>query len=368
MARLVLHIGTKKTGTTLIQNFLLQNRERLRAASWSYPDFLASRTHGALAFPFQRELTQGHQRHGMATPEDVDVKIEELGRNLERDVQTGSTWIVSSEHFSSRLQTTEEVQKAVTFLRRFFDHIDVVVAFRRQEFVLPSVYSQRLKEGFAASWTWDFCQRELPTLDYSAMYDRWTSANGVDRVRAIPYLEANKRDDTYLLRSFGDVTGIPIDDSWSGLNAVAKNRSLSAEGIAFLQIVNGYVPRTNPDGSSNLVMRQEMVERVAELTSGPPFRIDRNLLEQISTSCEESNRELIAKMPLNPQWKEWINQDTGRLATRGRVPDIDPQRAVELMVELAVPNGPASWGRVAAKPPRLREVMAERVRNRWARP
>ena len=43
MARLVLHIGTKKTGSTLIQALLAQNRDRLSSNGWSYPDFLQKR-------------------------------------------------------------------------------------------------------------------------------------------------------------------------------------------------------------------------------------------------------------------------------------------------------------------------------------
>ncbi|MEL4896014.1 hypothetical protein [Crocosphaera sp. Alani8] len=46
--RAFLHIGTEKTGTTTIQNFLVKNREKLLSRSYLYPSFSGRSNHSSL--------------------------------------------------------------------------------------------------------------------------------------------------------------------------------------------------------------------------------------------------------------------------------------------------------------------------------
>ncbi len=367
MAQLVLHIGTKKTGTTLLQNSLAKNLEKLQAAGWSYPDFLEHRNHSVLALPFQRNITDLHHRYEIASPEQIKAKLAMISKNFNKQVKPDSTWIITSEYFSSRLQSDEEVEDVITFLRRFFDRIDVVVAFRRQEFVFPSVYSQRTKEDWPATWSWEFCEKHLPTLEYPSMFDRWNSAAGVDSVSTIAYLEEHKRDGMWLLKQFGAATGIPMNESWTIPDDSAANRSLSAEGIAFLNLVNPYVPRKKSDGSSNMFLRRALIKRVAELTPGASFKPGVEVIDRITENYYASNRELVSRLPANDMWAQWLDQDARTMETQGEVPALDAGRAIELMVAMAEPNGPISWGRVDAKPPRMQEFLSERLRKRFSK-
>ncbi len=367
MARLVLHIGTKKTGSTLIQNSLLKNHERLTAAGWSYPDFTRDRNHAEFALCFQEQRTYVHRKYELDSPELIAAKLSELDKHLTKRVTPGSKWIMSSEFFSTRLLTNAQVAKCVEFLRRHFDEIEVVAVVRRQEYVLPSVYSQYVKAGSDVDWSWEFCEKQRPFFDCAAILERWSGAVGRAGVHVFPFLEDKKRDAHWLMDKFGSITGIPIDSSWEMPGDDGANRSLSAEGIAFLQHTNRYIPRWNPDGSSNLVTRGRAVARISGLTSGPAYMPSSDTLTRIRESYRESNDRLVASLPDRDGWEQWLAQDPVGTSKQVDVPVLEPSRLVELMVEMSEPAGPISWGRVGARPARMHQLASERLRLRTSR-
>lgn len=229
MARLVLHIGTKKTGSTLIQALLAQNRDRLSSTGWSYPDFLQKRNHAEFALIFQPRITETHRHYGLTSAAKITARRRELDGQLSKLVTSRSKWIITSEYFSSRLITDVQVAEAVGFLRNHFDEIEVVVALRRQEFVLPSVFSQKVKTGFPSVWSKEFCEKQRSAIDCERLVDRWARVVGRDSISAIPYLEAKKADPGWLIGMFAEASGIPIDESWTTPPRSDANRSLSAE-------------------------------------------------------------------------------------------------------------------------------------------
>ncbi|MFA7265512.1 MAG: hypothetical protein WC054_04285 [Candidatus Nanopelagicales bacterium] len=372
MARLVLHIGTKKTGSTLIQALLAQNRDRLSSTGWSYPDFLQRRNHSEFALMFQPRITETHQHIGLDSAEAIADRRREIDRQLKKLVTKQSNWIISSEYLSSRLINDERVADAVDFLRNHFDHIDVVVALRRQEFVLPSVFSQKVKLGAQITWSQSFCDRHRKSIDCEEIVARWARVVGRESISAIPYLEEKKREPRWLIDQFANASGIPIDESWTIPARSDANRSLSAEGVAYLRLFDPYLPRWLPDGTSNLRLRRQAVKRLAELTPGPPFTPSQAELARIEDTYWDSNVALVESMPPTADWAAWLAQSARDEKTPLAVPEIEVSRAVELMVAMSQPAGPLAWGYPGAKPPtpkptglrgRLRARRGEVVAN-----
>ncbi len=343
MARLVLHIGTKKAGSTLIQAFLKQNRKRLPELGWSYPSFTMNRNHAEFALPFEQPANDTHHLYKIGTPELAEAKLHELAEALRAQVTPESQWVISSEYLSTRLRTDEQVEAAVGFLRQFFDQIEVVVVMRRQEFVLPSVYSQYVKDGFISEWSWEFCERERPIIDCELIMQRWGRVVGRDSITAIPFIEENKRDPRWLLEQFAAAAGIPIDSTWRTPSSEHANSSLSAEGIAYLRLFDPYIPRWRPDGSSNIAIRRIAVQRLLELTPGPSFKPDQESLAQIEAAYRDSNAELVASMPETQDWEKWLAQSALTARANPVEPELDPNRIVELMVRMTEPDGLNWW-------------------------
>ena len=357
LSELVLHIGTKKTGTTFIQRYLNANSAKLQKQGWQYPAFVDNANHLRYAVPFQKTITKEHRQRGIVDDASRAEFIEAIDAELAAHVKPDHRWIMSSEHFSSRLQTREEVEQAVGLLRRHFDQITVVVMFRRQEFMFPSIYSQTIKDGGSAAWSWEFCEARLSELDYAAMLARWTDAVGAANIRAKPYLEARKGGDEFL-RDFGALTGISFGVDWVKPRDLAANQSLNAEGIAFMRVVNPYIPFLRADDSPNYGLRQAAITEVMKLTTGPGFRPGPEVIDKITDSYAATNADFVQSLGSTEQWREWLDQPIHSGRPPVDVPDISAERVAALMVQLAEPNGPVAWGRPAGRPLRLQEMAA----------
>ncbi|MBP7972409.1 MAG: hypothetical protein WBB44_05850 [Candidatus Nanopelagicales bacterium] len=371
MAKLVLHIGTRKTGTTFLQSYLHENVAQLKKQGWSYPEFVEERNHLEFALLFHDKVSGIHRMRGMPDRAAINRNAQKWADQLRKHVRPNSRWIITSEMFSTRLQTVGEVQNAVTFLRQFFDDITVVLFVRRQEFMFPSVYSQSVKNGFSPTWSWGFCKKRLSKLDYQTMYERWNGANGVDEMVVVPFLESDKANADRLPEQFSEATGIKFGQDWVMPPEFHSNQSLSAEGIAFLRVVNPYIPLMRADNTSNRYQRELVIERLMELTPGPSIRPDAEIQARIIDHYKPSNQALVDALQggrsASQAWDEWL-QPPAEAPRPVDVPDISPSRVAELMVALSEPHGPVAWGRVDSKPLLVgqfaRELVTERLLKR----
>ena len=111
----ILHIGTEKTGTTLIQNWLYENSDALSvqgvglSRTAAYPNnrkLVAFFQTGYDDYMHENMVFDGHHReaffHGFE--ESFLDEMSELARDHH-------TVVFSSENFNSRLQTVEQIER-----------------------------------------------------------------------------------------------------------------------------------------------------------------------------------------------------------------------------------------------------------------
>jgi len=110
-----LHIGTEKTGTTTIQNFLSKNRPGLEQQGILYPQSPGNQNHTALAV---YALSEGKQNglslsSGISNAEQVPPFRERLSLALDEEIAASDASIIifSNEHLSSRLWTDIEIER-----------------------------------------------------------------------------------------------------------------------------------------------------------------------------------------------------------------------------------------------------------------
>ncbi|MFT6563824.1 MAG: hypothetical protein ACJAY5_000564 [Actinomycetes bacterium] len=363
MATLFLHIGTHKTGSTYLQNYLRTNVAGLREEGWSYPDFIRSANHLSLPFIFEGTITPLYHVVGMGDAEAIEARKQLWVEGLSANVTPTSRWIITSEFFSQRLNRPDQVQPLIDFLRQYFDEIVIVGYARRQEYVLPSIYSQDAKAGRQPQWSWEFCRKRLATNDHNAMFDVWSNAVGVDEVRILPFLEANKSDTRALLDQFSEVTGIVFPPHGEEPSRRKSNRSLSVEGIAFVSAINPHLPLVKEDGTTNRPFRGRVMERVTKLTPGPSFNPADDVIEMVHDHYQVSNQAFVDKLPPSPLWDEWLAQPIHNDKPQALVPTLTAERTVELMIALSQPKGIVAWGRPDKRP----VVSGERTKDKIAR-
>jgi hypothetical protein len=154
---LILHIGTEKTGTTSIQQFLKKNRDKLYQ--------------NRVYVPLSPMVNNGNHRWIPAIANDVDfVDGFILGQQFksEEDKKEKISWhksqflsecqdaakrcdtlVLTSEHFQSRLRKEEEITRLRDFLGEVFDEVRIIIYLRDPLKTAISLLSTAIKSGGA---------------------------------------------------------------------------------------------------------------------------------------------------------------------------------------------------------------------------
>ena len=258
----VLHIGTKKTGTTYLQNLLINNQQVLADAGWTYPDFLDRRNHLTIALPFAANKdTEIHRAQELTTEEANAALVAEFDKQFTALVKPGDKWVFSSEFFASRLKTQAEVGACVGFLRKYFDEVKVVVYYRRPEFMVPSTYSQSVKEGLSRDLDMGYVERHRNDYAHLELLTRWQDVVGAANVTARPYLERFRSDSRAMVDDFCAAVGIEPKTDWVEPTESASNHSLGTEGLQVLRTINFYFPRPGTTYTRPIVRQRAAVAR-----------------------------------------------------------------------------------------------------------
>ncbi|MTE01759.1 hypothetical protein GIY56_15825 [Paracoccus sp. YIM 132242] len=143
MSKLILHVGTHKTGTTTIQDTFALNRR-----------FLAEK---GVIFP---QIGKANGQHGLvmdwiSLPEfyHLDTSAEEAWTRLARDHgKSDRTVLISTEELSRGNPKMRVDLRRLRDLVSGFDDIKVVCCLRNQVSFLQSIYLQVIKSGAHVSW------------------------------------------------------------------------------------------------------------------------------------------------------------------------------------------------------------------------
>ena len=180
-----LHIGTEKTGSTSIRNYLALNRAALLSQGYLYPRTPGPTNHYALtAFALDDARIEGTRRTlGIGDQESVARFRAGFMDSLERETATSgaSTVIFSNELLSSRLRSPAELARIKALCDGIARETKIVVYLRNQADFLVSRYTNIVWEG----GTKEFRFRGPPALaDYSRLLDRWAQAFGRENIVA----------------------------------------------------------------------------------------------------------------------------------------------------------------------------------------
>lgn len=223
MTRLILHIGSQKTGTTSLQQFLQLNRKILNKNGMDYPHFSQGGCTNGL--PWVRHLN------------GVDVNSSDF-RELKESIEKYDTVILSAEQLWSEGRIYDprpEEWKNVPYFeqcKQFFsqlgiDVFDIVVYLRRQDQYISSSWKQWVKVGFLTCMKEDVF--EIPfykmTCDYNQRIEGLEKIFGKDNIHIRLYgQEAFVGGNIY--KDFCSCIGLSWDDEFELLGGYA-NRSLT---------------------------------------------------------------------------------------------------------------------------------------------
>ena len=242
MTKLYLHIGTEKTGTTYIQKFLKQNREKLFSRGYFVPNFMGGMcSHYWLPILVyeknkQDDLTNIVKIYTKDDPESIiKLKIDELKKAVQ--INKDKDWIISSEHLHARLNKME-IRRLKSLLQPLFNEIKIIVYLRDPLESTISLWSTAVKVGWpikkipSPGNTWDYICNHKRTIQL------WEE-NFKEKITPKLYCKRSFYKGN-LIEDFLAQIGIKLDTSFEIPENV--NQSMSYAGIRVLSHINEIIP------------------------------------------------------------------------------------------------------------------------------
>jgi hypothetical protein len=206
--RLILHIGTEKTGSKSIQQCLFQNRKYLLSNDVAvFKSFGEINNRKLVTVCMDTNRVDDHVfTLGLNTAEQRSSWSKAVLKEFEIEYTMFSkhakTAVISSEHFHSILRTEAELIKLKSILSTYFDDIQIFVYLRRQDLVALSRYSTALREGYKIKDVFPISMKESNLFyNYFRLLDFWSKTFGAENIKPVIF-EKEKFINSDLLTDF----------------------------------------------------------------------------------------------------------------------------------------------------------------------
>jgi len=263
MARVFLHIGAHKTGTTYLQNLFHLNRARLAQAGIIYPDIGPNDAHHALAAVWldMPDVPQGF--FGASGPEGL------WDRLTERYAKAPGTLFLSAENFTRAYPKTVDFADLARRLSDF-DEVRIIYTLRQQVDLVQSLWLQTAREGRIHA-IHSYVRRALEKrlsggvrIDHGSVYETLLRGFDPEQITLLDYARISRADGG-VAQVFLDLLGAGQTGQTGGLRASdlirpdRENANISPDPLAF-QIA----ARISAGIAKNTVPTDDLIRNVAQ--------------------------------------------------------------------------------------------------------
>ncbi|MEQ8841474.1 MAG: hypothetical protein RIB98_10855 [Acidimicrobiales bacterium] len=278
--RLILHIGTAKTGTSSIQASMHLHSETWKRAGVLYPTPPKRKTnHNLLAVLCQEEHRYPREfLQGGSSPSDVRHLAERWWRDMTSELKNsrGSTVVLSGEYLFG--MNEGEVERLAEVLIPLFDEIEVVVYFRDPASYYLSFVQQRVRAAAVLPSPAKFRLRaEICVRRHAEALRSTVTARSFDRTALIG---------GDIVTDFTvSVLGISPEEAAS-FTVENQNASFSAEAMCIMQMVRRHVHPDQEDRRTAASLR--LMSELRQLGRDIPQTVPR-LRPEISAAIARSH-------------------------------------------------------------------------------
>lgn len=251
--RLYLHIGTPKTGTTAIQNFLPLNKKLLEEKGFCFPDF-GYRFYGVnqyrnAHFMVHRKICKPEREAEIRKAED-----ERFYEGLDRIKELADFFpniIMSDENIWNGYKNRENFWQVLksALSERGID-LKVIVYLRRQDLVVESYYAQRVKIKVSDEFENYLDSEDIAyfKLDYYTQLKEIEQAIGKENIIVRVYEKKQyEGNGNTLISDFLNTLGLELDERYVSSDIVVNTR-LQGKYLEIKRIFNGIdIFRTRKD-------------------------------------------------------------------------------------------------------------------------
>ncbi len=329
--RLLLHIGSPKTGTTTLQATLKKNRERLLEQGVFVPAVLGDMSHirlTAYAQPDDSFTTRPRVVAGITNSDELIAFRRKLETDF-ADVLAGAgagaaLTIITSESLGSNLRTPDDIARVKSFLAPHFSEIQLLFYVRRQDLRAVSDFDQSIKAGNPRN-------RFFNTgfaYEYDKMYRMWAEVFAGYPFQ-IKVFEPGRLQGGDIVQDFLEFAGI---DPASLAKIERRNTSLSAQAqLSMRAVVQG--ARAN-DIALTMRDRRLLMDRLRGWFPGTPLRPARKEAEAFLHRYDASNAALFEAAGI-----EGFNDDFSMYPEAAPSLDKLERQSVRELRQMVTPNG-----------------------------
>lgn len=292
-----LHVGTTKTGTTSVQEFMYNNEKKLRDRGVIYPKFAGD----------PRHKRSNHIRMiGYAQNSDVTNSIKlSLGLNnvaesesyrewfgklfIQKTKDVDKTIVISSEHCSALLTDEAEIKRLHSLLSSTGHEVKLIVYVREQVNYLKSSYSTQLKNGDMGDISYPSKKTIEEKYNYSLILNKWASIFKKENM-IVRVFERDKLKNKNLIHDFLDIVGGSDFDLEGLVFEESKNESLGEDSAEFMRLFNKLFPRV-VDGELNK-NRGPIASLIEGVPHGDSINYPQEFVIRLRTELAESNAQL----------------------------------------------------------------------------
>lgn len=361
LERVYFHIGSPKTGTSVLQSHLQQNRRVLREKSFFYPSTVSPFSHLYWSFESHHLLTYAWAgwkpytdysparfwERTQATCEEHDLK------NLLLSAE--NTYWLPTQIVSGALPDHDEYWAAkrryVERIHEDLKHYDtkIVVYLRRQDFWLETWFNQWIKNGthIAEKIFPEFADRHDPLLDHAKHMAVWADVFGAENLLVRVYEKEQLSNG--LLQDFLDTLGLGHEDEFSVRKQPRYNAHLDRETMEFMNICNSL----NLDSEDSVWLRLHLRRVTGQFERQATFR------EQHLLSPDQRNA-LLDRYEESNAWvaRTFLNREDGALFMAPRpeadsdwtnTSQISSEHVAQLMLSILFSRGSSVHGSLNEK-------------------
>jgi hypothetical protein len=228
VTRIVIHIGSHKTGTTYLQRGFVALRPALRDAGVDYPAQWQDHLHGHHSLA--RQLAAGDA--------DVPARLADLA---EQAARAGRAVLLSSENFED-LPAAAVARLAAGLAGH---QVEIVHFLRRWQGLVPSAWQEAVKQGGSETlphFVLGHVLRlgESPLLNPAVTLARFADAFGRAAIRLVAYDRLVERDDDLLDVFLRRILGVDLAAPPRGPRI---NRALPPADVEIIRVLNAAAQR-----------------------------------------------------------------------------------------------------------------------------
>jgi hypothetical protein len=292
-----LHIGTEKTGTTSIQRFLFNNKKILHEIGYHFiqsaghinnrclPSYgMDDKKHDDFFLIRQIDTINKKKTFREKTKSELEDEINSLPDSIH-------SIIISSEHFHSRTNTIEEIQRVKDLIYPFYDSIKIICYLREQSALCSSSYSTDIKAGRDSSFVKysESCNTENVFYNYEKMLYNWSILFGIDNV-CVRTFDKDKLINKNIIHDFSSQLNI---NKLNALNTEHEksNVSLNHLGEILGRAINKVIPKYDTSGVIDK-RRNRAIASLSDHFQGTGFSFNSEQSKKIFKEFQASNREV----------------------------------------------------------------------------